>query len=60
MATTTTNLGLTKPAYSDSEDVSVLNSNMDLIDAAFGDVSGLAVNTTAFTSVAPFVPFSGE
>lgn len=36
MATTTTNLGLTKPATTDNVDVAVLNGNMDLIDAAVG------------------------
>lgn len=34
MATQTTNLGLTKPAYSDPADISVINTNMDTIDAA--------------------------
>lgn len=32
MATTTTNLGLTKPAVSDAADISVLNANFDKID----------------------------
>ena len=32
MATTTTNYGLTKPAYDDVADVGVINSNMDIID----------------------------
>ena len=36
MATTTTNLGLTKPAYADAADVAVFNTNMDLIDSAIG------------------------
>ena len=36
MATTTTNLGLTKPASSDPADISVINGNMDLIDAFAG------------------------
>ena len=34
MATTTTNLGLTKPAGTDNPDVAVINSNMDKIDTA--------------------------
>ena len=32
MATTTTNYGLTKPAYSETADIAVINSNMDTID----------------------------
>ena len=36
MASQTTNIGLVKPAYSESADVSILNTNMDTIDAAFG------------------------
>ena len=36
MATTTTNLGLTKPAYTDDADVMDINGNMDVIDAAVG------------------------
>ena len=38
MASTTTNLGLTKPAYSDDADLSDINGNMDLIDAEAGKV----------------------
>ena len=38
MASTTTNLGLTKPAYSDDADISDINGNMDLIDAEAGKV----------------------
>jgi len=37
MATTTTNLGLTKPATSEKYSVAVVNTNMDLIDAAVAD-----------------------
>ena len=33
MATTTTNLGLTKPAYADAADIAIINSNMDIIDS---------------------------
>lgn len=36
MATTTTKLGLTKPATSDAVDITVLNANSDKIDAAVG------------------------
>lgn len=40
MATTTTNLGLTKPAGTDAVDIAVINANMDLLDAqVFGKVS---------------------
>ena len=34
MATTTSFLGLQKPAYADSADVAVINSNMDVLDGA--------------------------
>lgn len=34
MATQTTNLGLTKPAYSDVADIMVINNNMDILDGA--------------------------
>lgn len=34
MSTTTTNLGLTKPAYSDAADIADINRNMDTIDQA--------------------------
>lgn len=36
MATTTTNLGLIKPATTDNVDITVLNGNMDSIDSAVG------------------------
>jgi hypothetical protein len=38
MASTTTNLGLMKPAYSDDADISDISGNMDLIDAEAGRV----------------------
>lgn len=38
MASSTSNLGLTKPAYSEQADVAVINTNMDLIDAESGKV----------------------
>ena len=44
MAATTTKLGLTKPAADEAVDVSVLNGNFDLIDAAFAALSGVASN----------------
>ena len=34
MATTTTNLGLTKPDYTDAADIAVINTNMDTVDTA--------------------------
>lgn len=37
MATQTTNYNLTKPSYEDNADIAVVNSNMDLIDAALGN-----------------------
>lgn len=36
MATTTTNLKLTKPAATDAADISILNTNFDMIDALGG------------------------
>ena len=38
MATQTTNLGLTKPAVSDQYDISVFNSNADIIDTSIGNI----------------------
>lgn len=38
MATTTTNLGLTKPAMSDNVDITVINANMDKIDAMISNM----------------------
>ena len=53
MATTTSVLGLTKPAYSEAADVSVLNSDMDLIDAEAGRVrSNIAANYSASSAYA--------
>ena len=37
MATKTSLLGLTKPAYTDAVDIAVLNTNFDLIDKAVGN-----------------------
>ena len=37
MATKTSLLGLTKPAYTDAADIAVLNANFDLIDKAVGN-----------------------
>lgn len=44
MATTTTNLGLKKPAYSDSADVKDFNDNMDTIDTAVGTINDKIAN----------------
>lgn len=44
MATTTSLIGLTKPAVSDAADISVLNDNFDLIDAF---IKGAGIGTTA-------------
>lgn len=38
MATKTTNMGLTKPSLKESADVSVINSNMDIIDGKIGEI----------------------
>ena len=53
MATSTTKLGLTKPAYTDVVDVADLNTNADLIDAA----SGMTICTS---STRPGSPWSGQ
>lgn len=53
MATSTTRLGLTKPAGSDVVDVAVLNANSDKIDAAVGIV--VCTSTTRPTS-----PYIGQ
>ena len=37
MATLTTNYNLVKPDYEENADIAVMNSNMDIIDAALGD-----------------------
>lgn len=51
MSTKTTNLQLTKPAYGESADIAVINTNMDTIDTAVaGKVtapSGTVTNNTA-------------
>ena len=53
MATTTTNLGLTKPAGTDEVDIAVINANMDTIDAYvfgraisydFGNITAANIN----------------
>ena len=44
MSTSTTNLGLTKPAYADTADIAVINSNMDTIDTKFGSFTGSVAN----------------
>lgn len=38
MASTTTNLGLTKPSGTEVPDISVINGNMDKIDSAVGNM----------------------
>lgn len=48
MATTTTNLKLTKPAVSEAADISVLNDNFDKIDALGGYGLGWAQSLSAY------------
>lgn len=44
MATQTSNLGLTKPAYSETADIADINNNMDKVDAAVHGVqNGMAI-----------------
>ena len=38
MATQTTNIGLTKPSYTESVNIAVLNNNMDKIDSKIGNI----------------------
>jgi hypothetical protein len=40
MATTTKNLGLVKPDYTDAADIAVINSNMDKLDEAVAGLQG--------------------
>lgn len=42
MATQTTNYGLKKPAYTDAADISVINENMDTIDAKMKEIEDKA------------------
>lgn len=53
MATTTTRLGLTKPATTDLVDISVLNTNFDKTDAAAG-------STVCTSGTRPSTPYSGQ
>ena len=41
MATTTTNLGLSKPEYTDTADIAVINGNMDVVDASVGGMAAI-------------------
>jgi hypothetical protein len=53
MATTTTRLGLTKPANSENIDIAIINTNMDNIDGK--------INFSPVTSATrPAAPFSGQ
>lgn len=46
MATTTSNYKLTKPAYTDTPDIAVINTNMDTIDTQLKTVANAATNAT--------------
>ena len=48
MAQTTTNLGLTKPDYSETADIAVINSNFQTLDDVIGawDTSSAGMNGT--------------
>lgn len=53
MSTTTTNLGLTKPAYSDTADIADINGNMDIIDQAIASTdNAIAIVSNNNTHVA--------
>lgn len=49
MATTTTNLGLTKPAYADDADIAVINGNMDILDTKIGAVGNTDIQSQITT-----------
>lgn len=51
MATQTTNYGLKKPSYSDTADIGVINSNMDIIDAKMKEIDDKAGSGGGGTSV---------
>ena len=60
MATNTSNLNLSKPAYTDPADIAVINENMDKLDGAVNGVEdGLAIvangNTHAAVAAGQFV-----
>ena len=59
MATTTTNLGLTKPATSDKVDITKINSNMDKIDEQIGKTDG-AIAIYAKGNTAPKAITEGQ
>ena len=52
MATTTTNLGLTKPAYSDTADIADINGNFDALDTMAGNLFTTNIGNTATASIA--------
>lgn len=63
MASTTSNLGLTKPAYTDDADIGDMNGNFDLIDAEAGRVRANFAGTYSTSSayaVGTFVIYQGD
>ena len=50
MATQTTNLNLTKPGTTDPVDITVINDNMDILDAAAGKLTVKLKNESVTTS----------
>ena len=52
MSSSTTNLGLVKPAYNEAADVAVINGNMDTIDTAIGTLINKTVTPQQYTSCA--------
>lgn len=65
MATNTTNFNLSKPAYADTADIAVINSNMDKVDTSLqGLGAGIAImskaNTHAAISKGQFVYIHGH
>lgn len=63
MSTTTSNLGLTKPDLTDNADITVINANMDVIDASMStkanvlaSVQDVNISTTSPQTIASFTP----
>ena len=58
MSTSTTNLALTKPAIGEAADITVLNTNMDLLDTAVGARSNLVSTVTVANTTTETVVFT--
>lgn len=54
MSTQTTILGITKPDLADAADITVINSNMDIIESAIVGVKTATITTTWVGTSAPY------